>query len=90
MLDKEGNANDGYDEDGGNMTGHLTFNPYYNSTSGPSGDQYEKATMNREGEKAPETAKTSFIDGDSFKQEQLWQTYNLKKSFLNMVKMLKY
>ena len=26
------------------------------------------ATMNREGGKAPETAKTSFIGGDSFKQ----------------------
>ena len=27
MLDKEGNANDGYDEDGGNITGHFTYNP---------------------------------------------------------------
>ena len=47
--------------------------------------------MNREGGKAPETAKTSFIDGDSFKQTRItMQAYNLKKSFLNMVKMLKY
>ena len=27
MLDKEGNTNDGYDEDGGNITGHFTNNP---------------------------------------------------------------
>ena len=46
------------------------------------------ATMNSEGGKAPETAKTSFIDRDSLKQTRI--TYNLEESFLNMVKMLKY
>ena len=48
MLDKEGNTNDGDDEDDGNTTGHFTLNPHYNSTPGPSGDQYEMTTTNRE------------------------------------------
>ena len=48
MLDKERNTNDGDDEDDGNTTGHFTLNPHYNSTPGPSGDQYEMIAMNRE------------------------------------------
>ena len=48
MLDKEGNTNDGDDEDDGNTTGHFTLNPHYNSTAGPSVDQYEMTAMNRE------------------------------------------
>ena len=31
-----------------------TFNPYHNSIPGPSGDQYEMTTANREGEKTPD------------------------------------
>ena len=48
MLDREGNTNDEKDEDDGNTTGHFTFNPYYNSTPGPSNDQHKMITMNRE------------------------------------------
>ena len=70
-LDKEGNENDGNDEDDGNTTGHFTFNPYYNSTSGPLGDQHKMTTMNREGEKAPEAAETFFIDGDSLEKSRI-------------------
>ncbi|RMX50694.1 hypothetical protein pdam_00013223 [Pocillopora damicornis] len=70
-LDKEGNENDGNDEDDGNTTGHFTLNPYYNSTSGPSGDQHKMTTMNREGEKAPEAAETFFIDGDSLEKSRI-------------------
>ena len=71
MLAKEGNANDRDDENDGNTTGHLTFNPYYNSTPGSSGDQYEMTATNREGEKTPETAKKSFIDGDSLEKSRI-------------------
>lgn len=66
MLDREGNTNDGKDEDDGNTTGHFTLP--YNSTLGPSDDQHKMITMNREGRKAPEIAETSFIDGDSLEK----------------------
>ena len=40
------------------------------------------ATMNREGGKAPETAKTSFIDGDSFKQTRItMESLQLEEKF---------
>lgn len=36
-----------------------TFNPYYNSIPGPSGNQYKMTTANREGEKTPDITKVS-------------------------------
>ena len=72
MLVREGNTNYGKDEDDGNTTGHFIFNPYYNSTPGPSDDQHKMITMNREGRKAPEIAETSFIDGDSL-EKSTWR-----------------
>ena len=69
MLDKEGNVNDGNDEDNGNTTGHFTFNHYYNSTPGPSSDQCEMSTMNREG-RIESTSETYIIDGNSMKYQE--------------------
>lgn len=50
MLDKQGNANDGYDDnDDGDTT--TPFKAEYSSTPGLSGEQIEITTMNRDEEK---------------------------------------
>lgn len=50
MLDKQGNANDGYDDnDDGDTT--TPFKAEYSSTPGLSGEQIEITTMKRDEEK---------------------------------------
>lgn len=59
----EHNDDDNDDEGGRNTT--TPFKLDYNSTSGPSGEEIPMTTMNRGEERASETAKTSFIEGDT-------------------------
>ena len=51
------------DKDEGNTI--TPFKPDYNSTPGPSGEDIPKTRMNTGKEKAPETAETSLIEGDT-------------------------
>ena len=50
------------DDDGDSDTTHP-FQPGGSSTPGPSGEEIPMTTMNREKEKEPSTAETSFIEG---------------------------
>ena len=54
--------NDDDDEYEGNTT--TPFQPDYNSTPGPSGEDIPMTTMNRGQEKGSEIAEISFIEGD--------------------------
>ena len=51
------------DEYEGNTT--TPFQPDYNSTPGPSGEDISMTTMNRGQEKGSEIAEISFIEGDT-------------------------
>ena len=55
--------NDDDDEYEGNTT--TPFQPDYNSTPGPSGEDIPMTTMNRGQEKGSEIAEISFIEGDT-------------------------
>ena len=50
------------DDDDGDTT--HPFQPDVHSTPGPSGEEIPMTTMNREKEKEPSTAETSFIEGN--------------------------
>ena len=55
--------NDDDDEYEGNTT--APFQPDYNSTPGPSGEDISMTTMNRGQEKGSEIAEISFTEGDT-------------------------
>ena len=61
LLENEEKDDDDDDSDTTNP-----FQPGGSSTPGPSGEEIPMTTMNREKEKEPSTAETSFLEGKSY------------------------
>ena len=73
LLEHEEKDDDDDDDDDDNTT-----NPFH-STPGPSGEEIPMTTMNREKEKEPSTAETSFIEGSPLSRvltsnEKAWES----------------
>ena len=63
LLEHEEKDDDDDDDDDGDTTN--PFQPGGSSTPGPSGEEIPMTTMNREKEKGPASAETSFIEGST-------------------------
>ena len=79
LIENEEKDDDDDDDD------ENTTHPFH-STPGPSGEEIPMTTMNREKEKEPSTAETSFIEGSPLSRvltsnEKAWESLPLLSTF---------